>query len=66
MGALKKLFKKAYDKAGKPGGSSRGSQVLTGIRPGDPGSNKGQGQGERTVPGRRRPRTALGPGADQL
>ena len=65
MGAIKKLFNKIRGRT-RPGGTTDpGSQAITGIAPGDRGSNTGGGN-NRTIPGRRRPTTPLGPGRQQL
>jgi len=67
MGKLmRKLFNKK--KTGKPGDALSPSSVLTGLPIGDRGSNVGGGggRGQTRVPGRRNPRTALGPEGNRL
>lgn len=69
MGALKKMINKVRS-ATRPGGpNDMGSRGVTGIAPGDRGSNTGQGRdraGDRRIPGRRNPMTPLGPGRQQM
>lgn len=68
MGAIKKMFNKIRGKKTRPGGEERmGSQYITGIAPGDAGSNRGGGGGGRNRrPGRRNADTPLGPGRQRM
>lgn len=69
MGSLKKMMRKVLGRSpGDPANFRRGSFAVTGITPGDRGSNTGRRQTEDGPPGRRRrgARTPLGPGRDQL
>jgi hypothetical protein len=66
MGAIKKLFNKVRLKTRPGGGDDISSRAVTGIAPGDRGSNTGGVNNNRTIPGRRRPTTPLGPGRQQL
>jgi len=62
MGAIKKMFQKIGASKTRPGGQYGGSQGVTGIAPGDRGSNTGGGtRGSNRRPGRRGADTPLGP-----
>ncbi len=62
MGAIKKLFKGLKGK--RPGA---GSQAVTGIAPGDGGTNRpGAYPPKNRRPGRRGADTPLGPGANRM
>lgn len=48
------------------GGYRGGSENVTGIDSGDPGSNTGGGERDRRRPGRRNAQTPLGPGRNRM
>lgn len=66
MGSVKKMFEKVK-RRNELTAQGRGSQSITGIAPGDRGSNTGQSSNNRRrLPGRREPRTVMGPGGNQM
>ena len=71
MGSIKKFFRKAMGKklsSTRPGGTDPwGSRAITGIAPGDRGTNVGNGtRGSNRRPGRRGADTPLGPGRRRM